>query len=121
MTIRRSLYTMTEGPYTCIAESPEHASELLLECTGETLEDGDTWEQVEPSHRITVGFGCLDDLRDQLREAESCGLDLQDAAVVTRVRGLDWLAGSADQQVSIDARASWWARLPAGLLCSTEW
>jgi len=122
---KRNLYRQEQGPDFFIAESPEHASELLREHSEESLEEGDSWVMVTPSERVSVGFEGEDDLKDTLREAESVGLNPQDALVVTRVRGLDWLASGNQNpertRFLIEAKASWWAGLPAGFLCSTEW
>lgn len=120
----RHVYSMVEGPDTFIAESPEHASELLLEHCGVPLEEtGDEWMEVPSDKTLIVGFETDDDIRDQLRDAGAHGLDIQKVVVVFRARGLDWLASRFDRdyRCTIEAPASWWAGLPAGFLCSTEW
>jgi hypothetical protein len=122
----RHVYAMENGPDTVIATSPEEATEVWAAHTGEATSDfDDTWEVYEDGERLEVGFETPEDARDQLREAEKAGCDLQKAVVAVRVLGRDYLASGTDVKVVnrylITAPAAWWAKMPAGFLCSTEW
>lgn len=122
----RRVYFLGDRYDAVIAESVEHAWEIWEEtmCESRTDYDGDTWEAVPDDKQIEIGFEHDDDLRRTLREAEQNGLDLDGAVVSVKARGLVYLSGSTqdyDRRYTIRAPARWWAKMPAGFLCSEDW
>lgn len=109
-----------------IAESPAHAAELYERHSGQPYPQGEDGPEdgpfvAEPPARvIRVGFDGDDDARRQLDEAARCGLDLSIPIVSTKATAEHWLQRTGPGRVTLSAPASWWAGLPAGFLCSTE-
>ena len=129
---KRSVWTMTHGPDTVIADSEEDAWEVWGEHIGEDPDDyraGDGWDRMDDRKTLEVGFESREDALQQLREAEAHGCDLDKAVLSVRFQGLQFMAwmhspehvSGQDYRVVIKAPASWWAQMPSGFLCSTEW
>lgn len=116
----------TNGTDTYIAVTAADVLVLYEEQNGEPYppDEMGAWEEVERDKRITVGFEQWGDIKETLRDAEQHGLDLKAATIVWRCRADRWdpkvgMDGGSPPQ--IEAPAAWWAQLPSGFLCSTEW
>jgi len=122
---RKYVWEMDSGPDTFIAESEEECWTLWSEhCCEDSAQyrDGDSWNIIDDEQVVEVGFENREDVEQQLREAEGAGCNLQLATVIVRTRGLDWLVTpSGRERYLIAAPAEWWAQLPVGFLCSTEY
>lgn len=115
----------TDGTDVYIVESDDTVLALYERHTGDTYAaacDGtiDDWGVREGV--IAVGFEDAASCLEQLQAANKAGLPMLECYVIKKSRGSYFLDGVRDDvSYQIEAQAEWWAQLPAGFLCSTEW
>lgn len=120
----RHVYRMTgDGPDLVIAHDTDEAWELWCQAVGESRADYEqecTWEMVQPTEALTIGWEDIDEMRGELGRAADHGADPSIAKLSARACGSDFIIDGWTAYF-IDAPAAWWAKMPAGVLLIGEW